>query len=118
MPMPPTDAPLGLVAGGGSLPFSVAEAAIRAGRDVHIVGIRGEADQGIEAYPHTWLRWDEIGQIFGILKDAGCGEIVLVGAVGRPDPKDMKVGLGALKNVPLVISLVTTGDGNIFEQCP
>ena len=39
--------PLAIIAGNGSLPFAVADAALAAGREVHLIGIRGEADEKI-----------------------------------------------------------------------
>ena len=39
--------PLAIIAGGGALPTTLAEAAVAQGRGVHILGIRGEADETI-----------------------------------------------------------------------
>lgn len=106
--------PLGIVAGGGTLPASVADAAIAQGRDVYIVAIGSSADEGLRAYSHTWLEWVDIGSIFNKLRDQGCQEVVIVGGVDRPDLSDIKLSLRALKNVPLVISLVKSGDGDLL----
>lgn len=108
--------PLGIVAGGGALPAAVAEAAMAAGRPVHVVAIRGNADAALEAYPHTWLSWVEIGDVFQTLRKHGCRDVVIVGGVERPDPADMRLGLRALKSVPLVIRFVTSGDGSILSS--
>lgn len=108
--------PLGIVAGGGALPSAVAEAALAQGRDVHVVAIGGNADESLKAYSHTWLDWIEIGDVFKALRQHDCREVVIVGSVGRPDPADVKLGLRALKNVPLVISLVKNGDGNLLAN--
>jgi DUF1009 family protein len=45
--------PLGIICGGGSLPFAVAQAAQRQGRRVVLLALRGVADaQMVSAFPH------------------------------------------------------------------
>ena len=60
-------APLGILAGGGSVPLHVADAAIRAGRDVFVIDVAGEADPAIADYPHALLQWGEIGRMQSLL---------------------------------------------------
>ena len=61
--------PLAIIAGSGALPTTLAEAAVAQGRGVHILGIRGEADEKINRFPHTWLKWGEVGKLFATLED-------------------------------------------------
>ena len=63
------DGPLAIIAGGGTLPSALAEAATARGRAVHILGIRGEADEAVARFPHTWLKWGEVGKLFATLED-------------------------------------------------
>ena len=84
---------LGIIAGGGALPCLVADAALRENQPIHIVGIYGEADERIENYNHDWVKWGELGQLFRILKNQDCKEIVIIGSVKRPDlSQDSPVG--------------------------
>ena len=55
--------PLTIIAGGGPVPAHVAAAAVKAGRPVFVVGIRGEADPAIAAFPHEFLSWGELGRL-------------------------------------------------------
>ena len=46
---------LAIICGGGSLPFALADAAIRRGRRVILFALRGWADpQRVVAYRHYW----------------------------------------------------------------
>ena len=45
------DGPLAIIAGGGTLPSALADAAVAQGRAVHVIGIRGEADAKISRFP-------------------------------------------------------------------
>ena len=50
------EAPLGLIAGSGRLPFEVAEAARERGLELAIVAIEGNTDPAIEALRERRLR--------------------------------------------------------------
>jgi hypothetical protein len=112
---PSNSAPIGVLAGGGSLPLEVARSIIERGRPVHIVGIRGEADDLIEAHPHTWVKWGEVGGILRAFAGAGCTSMVIIGAVHRPDLANVRLDLGAIRNLPLLLSLKVGGDDSILS---
>ncbi|WP_421723676.1 LpxI family protein [Bauldia sp.] len=108
--------PLGIIAGGGPVPRHVANAATRDGRPVLILGIGGEADQTIEAFPHAYLQWGQIGRMQKLLNERDIEEIVLIGNINiRPDFRSMKLDLGAVKIVPKVLSLMTSGDSDLLS---
>ncbi len=117
MTQPSPDLPkLGIIAGGGVMPCLVASSAIRAGREVHIVALDGEADQHIEAFSHTWVKWGQIGRIFKTLKKAQCKDVVFIGSVTRPDMKEIRFDLGAIKILPFLFSLMVGGDDSILSR--
>lgn len=107
---------LAIVAGGGSLPGAVAEAATRAGRSIHVLGIRGEADAAITRYPHTWLKWGEVGRLFATLEAQGCRDLVIIGAVTRPDLANVRFDFGAIRNLPFLLSLGIGGDDQVLSN--
>jgi DUF1009 family protein len=107
---------LAIIAGGGALPCALAEAATRAGHSVHIIGIRGEADPGIGRFPHTWLKWGEVGRLFATLEGQGCRDLVIVGAVTRPDLANVRFDFGAIRNLPFLLSLGIGGDDHVLSN--
>jgi UDP-2,3-diacylglucosamine hydrolase len=110
------DGPLAIIAGSGTLPSALADAASARGRAVHILGIRGEADGAIARFPHTWLKWGEVGKLFATLEEHGCRDLVIVGAVNRPDLANVRFDLGAIKNLPFLLSLGMGGDDHILSS--
>jgi DUF1009 family protein len=108
--------PLAIIAGGGALPCTLAEAAMAQGRLVHILGIRGEADEKITHFPHTWLKWGEVGKLFTTLEDRGCRDLVIIGAVTRPDLANVKFDFGAIRNLPFLLSLGVGGDDHVLSS--
>ncbi|MGH6792418.1 MAG: DUF1009 domain-containing protein, partial [Methyloceanibacter sp.] len=94
----------------------MAEAAEARGLPLHIVGIRGEASPAIERFPHTWIKWGEFGKLFAALNDNACRDLVIIGGVTRPDPSNIRLDLGALKNLPFLLSLGKGGDDHVLSN--
>ncbi len=110
------DGPLAIIAGGGTLPSALAEAATARGRAVHILAIRGEADEAVARFPHTWLKWGEVGKLFATLEDRRCRDLVIIGAVSRPDLANVRFDFGAIRNLPFLLSLGMGGDDHVLSS--
>lgn len=107
---------LGIIAGGGGVPAVVARAAMAAGRPVVVLAITGEADPSVETFPHHWVRWGEIGRLFDLLSRERVGEVVICGAVNRPDFSAIRVDLGAVLSLPKILSLMVGGDDTVLKN--
>jgi len=107
---------LGIIAGRGPLPCVLAESAAARGLPLHIVAIRGEAREEIERFPHTWIKWGEIGKMFAALDKNGCGDLVIIGGVNRPDLANVRFDLGAIKTLPFLLSLGKGGDDHVLSR--
>ena len=110
------DGPLAIIAGGGTLPIALATAAAAQGRAVHVLGIRGEADAKISRFPHTWLKWGEVGKLFATLEELGCRDLVIIGSVSRPDLANVRFDFGAIKNLPFLLGLGVGGDDQVLSS--
>jgi DUF1009 family protein len=108
--------PLGIIAGGGQLPCVIAGAAVARGLDLHIVGIRGETRAEIERFPHTWIKWGEVGKLFAALDEHRCHDLVIIGGVRRPDLANVKFDFGAIRNLPFIVSLGIGGDDHVLSK--
>ncbi|MDX2265702.1 MAG: UDP-2,3-diacylglucosamine diphosphatase LpxI [Hyphomicrobiales bacterium] len=113
---PSSPEPLGVIAGAGSLPLAVAEAAHKAGRKLHVVAFRGASDPGLRAYPHTLMRWGEVGKIFNALSRNGCRDVVLVGSLKRPRFTDIRPDMGLITNLPAILKLMRGGDDSVLSR--
>ncbi|WP_026380143.1 LpxI family protein [Afifella pfennigii] len=120
-------APLAILAGGGRLPQLLAEAAARAGRRPVLFPLAGEAQAGIKGaadFPVFPVRWGEAGRLERLLKDNGCKEAVFVGAVKRPELKELRPDFGAIRLMPRIFQILRAGGDNsalsaaasIFEE--
>lgn len=113
--MPDGD-PLTIIAGGGAIPAYVASAAAKAGRQVFVVGIRGEADQAIAAFPHEFLDWGQLGRLDEILKSRGGPDLVLIGSIRtRPDFRGISLDLATMSSLKDILSIIVGGDSDVLS---
>lgn len=75
--------PIGIIAGGGRLPFVAAAEARAQGRRVVAVGVRGETDPALaEAVDALhWVRLGQLGAVVKSLRREGVSEALLLGKV-------------------------------------
>jgi UDP-2,3-diacylglucosamine hydrolase len=107
---------IGILAGGGRLPLMIAESVAARGGSAHIVGIEGEADPAIARFPHTWVNWGQIGRMVAILRAEGGQEMVIAGAVTRPDLRRIRPDLGFFQSLPQILRLLGGGDDSVLTR--
>jgi lipid-A-disaccharide synthase len=107
---------IGILAGGGRLPLMVAESAAARGASVHIVAIEGEADPAVAGFPHTWVNWGEIGRMVEALRGHGGEELVIAGAVRRPDLWKIRPDAGFFRSLPQILLLMAGGDDSVLTR--
>src|SRR5437868_13896147 len=92
---------LAIVCGAGSLPFALADAAVRRGRRVVLFALRGWADpQRVAAYPHHWTWMGQFDRFLRIAADEGWREIAFIGSVTGPSLWEIRPDLRVLRLMP------------------
>jgi hypothetical protein len=88
MPAPQTinvPSKLAIVSGGGTLPVQLAERCRGQGIEPFLIGFAGQTDRAaITAYPHIWTSLGRAGSVMKALKARGIQDIVMIGAMKRP----------------------------------
>ena len=107
--------PLGMIAGQGALPLRIAQAQKQAGRDVFILGVVEEADKAIEDFPHAWMQMGELRFAADTLKAAGCDELIIIGAVQRPNIEVMEKDQGGQWLLQQVMKHSQIGDDLLLK---
>jgi lipid-A-disaccharide synthase len=100
---------IGIIAGGGSLPFEVAQSIVDHGGRVHIVMVEGAADPSLAAFPHTVVNWAEPGRATTALKREGIRDIVMLGGYYRPSLATARPDLTFFRGLPSVVRLLRAG---------
>jgi UDP-2,3-diacylglucosamine hydrolase len=89
---------LGVLAGRGTLPGQVIDAALADGREVFVIAFDGETDPEVAARaPHAWVSLGAVGKALGHLHRAGVEEVVLAGPVKRPSFATLRLDMRGVK---------------------
>ena len=107
---------LGLIAGGGDLPQTVAQRCEAEGRAIYIVRLEGFADPHLVRWPGGDFGMAQIGAILKALKAEGCGAVCLAGIVNRPDFKTLKPDFKGATLLPGIIAAATKGDDALLRK--
>ena len=112
----PQGSRIGIIAGGGSLPVAVAEAARASGYSPFIIGLTGNASTGIERFPHAYAGIGQVGFILRTLRGEGRQRIVLVGSLRRPNLFRLKLDTGFFRHLPQLLRLFKGGDDAVLRR--
>src|SRR5262245_61003679 len=116
--------PVGIISGGGSLPFAVADAVMAQGRGVVLFAISGFADPAAVArYRHHWIALAQFGKVCRLARQETCREMVFIGTVVRPSIRALRLDWKTIGLLPRIFSIYRGGDdhlltgiGRIFEE--
>ena len=109
------DTPLGIIAGGGDLPFAIAESVRAGGRGVFVVALTGSADGWVETWPHEWASLGEVGKVIKALRTAKVTDLVLAGKLARPKFSEVKLDGKGVLVAPRIIAAARHGDDALLR---
>lgn len=116
--------PVGLIAGGGALPFAVADSLLARGVTPVLFALRGICDPAAAArYRHHWIPIGQLGRLARLMRGDGCRDLVFIGTLVRPALSEIRLDWGTLRAMRHILSAFRGGDdhlltgiGGIFEQ--
>jgi hypothetical protein len=116
--------PVGIIAGGGVMPFAVADSLSARGLDPILFALKGVCDTaGAERFRHHWITVGQYGRITKLLRAENCKNVVFIGTLVRPALSEIRLDLGTLRIMRRLWSAFRGGDdhllsglGRIFEQ--
>ena len=106
---------LGLIAGGGRLPYEIASFCKRAGRPLFVLRLKGFADPEMEEFEGASAGMAEVGRCLDLFRRAGCASVCLAGLVKRPDFSALKPDLKGLTILPGAIAAARSGDDALLR---
>ena len=116
--------PVGVIAGGGAMPFAVAESLKVRGLDPVLFGLKGVCDPAAaERFRHHWITVGQYGRAKKLFRQENCKDFVFIGTLVRPSLSEIRLDWGTLRIMGRVLSAFRGGDdhllsgvGRIFEQ--
>jgi UDP-2,3-diacylglucosamine hydrolase len=123
-PTEPVTSPVGVIAGGGVMPFAVADSLEARGIAPVLFALRGVCDPArLARFRHHWISVGEIGRATKLLRSEGCRDLVFIGTLARPALSDIRLDWATLRVLPQVWASFRGGDdhllsgvGRIFER--
>jgi DUF1009 family protein len=116
--------PIGLIAGGGVLPFAIAESLLARGITPIFFALRGYCDpQQVTRFRHHWISVGQFGRLERLLRAEQCRDLVFIGSVVRPALSELRLDWGTVRVMRSLLLAFRGGDdhlltgvGRIFER--
>jgi DUF1009 family protein len=116
--------PVGVIAGGGAMPFAVADSLQARGIATVLFALRGSCDPvRVERFRHHWISVGQIGRATKLFRSEGCRDLIFIGALMRPALSEIRLDWGTVRVIGRILSAFRGGDdhllsgiGRILEQ--
>jgi DUF1009 family protein len=116
--------PVGLIAGGGVMPFAVADSLVARGIDPVVFALKGACDPvAAERFRHHWISVGQLGRAEKLFRDENCRNLVFIGTLVRPALSEIRLDWSTLRVLGRVWAAFRGGDdhllsgiGRILEQ--
>src|SRR5579871_2832827 len=103
--------PVGVIAGGGAMPFAVAEALRARGLDPILFALKGVCDpEALKRYRHHWITVGQYGRAKKLFRAENCSNIVFIGTLVRPAFSEIRLDWATLRVMGKVWSAYRGGD--------
>jgi DUF1009 family protein len=116
--------PVGVIAGGGVMPFAVADSLKARGIDPILFALKGVCDPtATERFRHHWITVGQYGRAKKLFRAENCKNLVFIGTLVRPALSEIRLDWETIRVMGRVWSAFRGGDdhllsgiGRIFEQ--
>ena len=116
--------PIGVIAGGGVMPFAVADSLIARGMTPVLFALKGACDPaGVARFRHHWISVGQFGRAMKLFRAENCRDLVFIGTLVRPALSEIRLDWGTLRVIGRVWAAFRGGDdhllsgvGRILEQ--
>ena len=116
--------PVGVIAGGGAMPFAVADSLSQRGIAPVLFALRGACDPvRVERFRHHWISVGQLGRATKLFRSEGCRDLIFIGTLLRPALSEIRLDWGTIRVIGRVWAAFRGGDdhllsgiGRILEQ--
>lgn len=116
--------PVGVIAGGGAMPFAVAESLKARGIAPVLFALRGACDaDAVGRFRHHWISVGQLGRATKLFRSEGCRDLIFIGTLLRPALSEIRLDWGTIRVLGRVWASFRGGDdhllsgiGRILEQ--
>lgn len=108
--------PVGLIAGGGVMPFAVADSLSARGIDPVLFALRGACDPvRVERFRHHWISVGQIGRAVKLFRAENCRDLIFIGTLVRPALSEIRLDWATLRVIGRVWASFRGGDDHLLS---
>ncbi|KRR08327.1 hypothetical protein CQ12_36760 [Bradyrhizobium jicamae] len=108
--------PVGVIAGGGAMPFAVADSLEARGIAPVLFALRGACDPGrVERFRHHWISVGQFGRATKLFRSEGCRDLIFIGTLLRPALSEIRLDWGTLRVIGHVLAAFRGGDDHLLS---
>jgi DUF1009 family protein len=108
--------PVGVIAGGGAMPFAVADSLAARGISPVLFALKGACDPVRAAkFRHHWISVGQVGRATRLFREEGCRDLIFIGSLVRPALSEIRLDLGTLRVLPHVMTAFRGGDNHLLS---
>jgi DUF1009 family protein len=108
--------PVGLIAGGGVMPFAVADSLAARGIHPVVFALKGACDpERVARFRHHWISVGQIGRAVKLFRAENCRDLVFIGTLVRPALSEIRLDWGTLRVLGRVWASFRGGDDHLLS---
>jgi UDP-2,3-diacylglucosamine hydrolase len=108
--------PIGLIAGGGMLPFAVADSLMARNICPTFFALKGFCDAAqVTRFRHHWISIGQFGRLTRLLRAENCRELVFIGTLVRPALSEIRLDWGTIRVIRNVWAAFRGGDDHLLS---
>src|SRR5258708_29487206 len=115
-PAASVSSPVGLIAGGGAMPFAVADSLAARGIDAVLFALKGACDpKRVERFRHHWISVGQVGRAVKLFRAEACRDLVFIGSLVRPALSEIRLDWGTLRVIGRLLAAFRGGDDHLLS---
>jgi UDP-2,3-diacylglucosamine hydrolase len=108
--------PVGLIAGGGVMPFAVADSLAARGINPILFALKGACDPvAVERFRHHWISVGQFGRATRLFRAENCRDLVFIGTLVRPALSELRLDWGTLRVIGHLLAAFRGGDDHLLS---
>ena len=114
---PELSSPVGVIAGGGGMPFAVADSLQSRGITPIMFALRGNCDPvRVERFRHHWISVGQLGRATKLFRSEGCRDLIFIAILLRPALSEIRLDWGTIRVLGKVMTAFRGGDNHLLTS--
>jgi DUF1009 family protein len=108
--------PVGVIAGGGAMPFAVADSLVARGIAPVLFALRGACDpERVGRFRHHWISVGQLGRATKLFRSEGCRDLIFIGTLLRPALSEIRLDWGTVRVLGRIWAAFRGGDNHLLS---